>query len=198
MHVLQKKYGRWLRLHYPPPKSPWYRKAQSQLRSAINDLATFPGARAVHGHFAASEYADNSAKMITFVRDPVEQRISTYHYHRRRFENFGAVANDEARQALEMDLENFLKYHNPIYSRFIDVPVDRFAFIGRMESFDEDVRKLCEQLEMAFTPVNVNKNPKGHTYKVNAEWRRHYESAHPREMEIYENTLRRRKELLAG
>ena len=193
--ILRRKYGRRLRLRHPAPSSPWHRQVRSQLKSVIRDAATFPGPRAIHGHFAASDYANNAVEMITFIRDPVEQRISTYHYHRRQHSEFGAVANDEARRALGMDLENFVKYKEPIYSLFIDIPLDRFSFIGLMENYSEDVQKLCERLGVEYIPVRTNSNPSGSDYQISGEWRRNYESANSREMEIYESALRRRKEL---
>lgn len=157
-----------------------------------------PGPRAIHGHFPASEYSKLPATFITFVRDPVAQRISTYHYHRRQFEARRVIANLEARKSLELSIDDYLSHPAPIYSTYLDVPMERFAFVGTQEDFDEDMRILARILGLEHSPVRENVNPEGSNYRIDAAQRGKYEAANPGEMEIYRKALERRQQILSG
>jgi hypothetical protein len=195
--TLKQTYGRRLHLRYPPPEQPLSRNLRARLRQKVWQWATFPGPRAVHGHFPASEYGHLPAVFITFIRDPVAQRISTYHYHRRQFEERGQIANLEARKALELSIEDYLTFSAPIYSTYLDIPMERFAFIGSQENFDEDVQVLARLLGLKHSPVRVNTNPQGSDYSIDAAQRGKYEAANRGEIELYRKALERRDQILS-
>lgn len=190
--ALRRKYGLRLRLYYPPPLAPARARIRAQLRQAYG-LALAPFSRAVHGHFPASQYADTNAEMIVFVRDPVEIRASAYHYVRRRFESVGMIANDAARNALDMDLHEFLARPTSTLGHFLDVPIDRFAFVGSMAHFDEDLARLSDRLGVPHISRHVNASPT--RYEIPDECRRSFARLNPGEVDLYHAALERRRQL---
>lgn len=187
-NALRRKYGMRLRLIYPPPKRPISVRLRLTATRAIRHWRPFP--RAVHGHFPASRYAGTGAQMITFVRDPLMTRISLWHYVRRRNRDRGEIANLEWSDALSLELPDFLELPAPTLSRYIDVPLDRFAFIGVAERYEEGMQQLCEMINAPYRPERINTNPSGSGYKIPAEWRRIYEAANPQEVALYEAAQR--------
>lgn len=160
--------------------------------------SAFPGPRALHGHFPASEFSEVSAPFITFIRDPVAQRISTYHYHRRQYASRRVIANLEARKSLELSIDEYLSFPAPIYSTYLDVPLKRFEFVGTQENFDEDMQVLSRVLGLKLSTVRENANPEGSNYRINSAQREKYERANPGEMEIYRKALERRNEIFSN
>ena len=195
--ILGQTYGRRLSLLYQPPEYPLSRKLRAYARMQFWRWWTFPGPRAIHGHFPASEYAHLPATFITFVRDPVAQRISTYHYHRRRFATRREIANLEARKSLDLSIDEYLSLSFPVFSKYLDVPMERFAFIGAQENFDEDVQALARLFGLRHSPVRTNINPEGSDYHISAAQRSRFEAANPDEMNVYRKALERRSQILS-
>lgn len=151
---------------------------------------------AIHGHFPASEYAQTPAAMIVFVRDPVERAVSTYHYMHRTHAEKGVVYNDDWARALSMPLEEYLGAEHATLTRHLDVPLDRFAFIGAMDCFDEDVSWLCAWL--GIPPIVPRRNVNPAPVTITRDMRNRFARANPQELEVYEAAKARRSTILAA
>lgn len=182
-NLLRRKYGQRLRLVYPAPEEPPLARMHLGITRTLKHWRPFP--RAIHGHFAASEFADHQADMITFVRDPLMIRASLWHYARRQHACRALLANAEWRNAVGLDLPNFLALPSPTLTQFIDVPLNRFAFIGLVERYDEHMRRLCDILGAPYRPERANSNPTGSDYTVSSEMRKRYETANPNEASLF-------------
>jgi hypothetical protein len=185
LRTLRRKYGRRLLLDYPH-----HHNLRGKVKQTILNLAAWPP-KAVHGHFPASKY--EGSRLITFVRDPVERRISTYHYVHRQYENHGIIANKEWEQALSMSLHDFVALPAPTLAYFLDVGIERFWFIGRMIRFERDVALLSEMLGIPYRQLKMNAAPKRTVARD--DLRRLFAQSNPEEIEIYEASARRADEL---
>lgn len=99
----------------------------------------------VHGHFVADKYAalDRPARLITWLRDPVQRTISHYRYWKREPD----LRNADCRRLIEhsLSLEAFaaLPRMRNVMSRFFGDRTPRdFYFIGTVESFDESLQRF--------------------------------------------------------
>lgn len=166
--VLKRKYGSRLLVDYPGVQVDRWKLRHRLLPSAI------------HGHFPASRY--RGRRLITFVRDPLEARVSAWHYHRRK-------GRPEFRWITETPLSEFVALPNETFSALLDVPLDRFDFIGRMSHFEADMARLCALLGVEWRMERTNQNPDGSDYEIRPEWRRAFERANPREVEMYRTIM---------
>ena len=173
--LLRRKFGSRLLIEYQRPGF------RHKVRSLKWRLRSFPKL-AVHGHFPASKY---SGTLITFVRDPVERRVSQYRYIRREHARWGTVMNATWADAVAMELDEFVCRPESTLRRYIDVPLERLSFIGMMDRFDDDVRRLCRMLEIDYEPVHENAAPtKSH---ISDELRARYRAINPEECAFYES-----------
>lgn len=183
-NVLRRKYGQRLRLIYPPPEEPVFARGRLAVTRTLRNWR--PAPRAVHGHFPASRFANSGAPLITFVRDPLMMRISLWHYARREYARRGLVANQDWRNAIDLELPEFLELPSPTLTQFLDVPIERFAFIGLVERYKEDMLRLCSLLNTPYTPEHANKNPAGSDYEIEPQLQKQYELANARETALYD------------
>jgi hypothetical protein len=106
--------------------------------------------RAVHGHFAPAQFwsAGRNAKMIMWLRDPVE-RIASYYDFWLATEPHGNPNHDEFLRR-DMTLAEFARWE-PIRREFPEHYVaglepDDFAFIGITERYQDDLARLARLL----------------------------------------------------
>jgi hypothetical protein len=113
--------------------------------------AAFPeGRRLVHGHFRADRYACPDAYLMTFLREPVDNLISTYFYWR----GFRKPGHDLHARFLRdrPSLVEFATY--PGIQRLMSetyfggFDMERFNFIGFHETRDRDMRALASILQL--------------------------------------------------
>lgn len=140
-------------------------------RRKAREFVFAPGVRVVHGHFHPSKYEFiTGAKWITFLRHPVDNLISIYYYWKTLetgncildyFRNYQLALPDLARLPL-------IRY---LLSRtfFGGVDMNTFDFIGFMENYTEDMRKLSHLLSIPLVESreNINKYP-GYQDEVSA------------------------------
>jgi len=177
--ILERRYGWRLHLEYPAPVYPWDRRLRSTIRRSLRNILP---PRAIHGHFPASKY--QGREMMVVIRDPLEIRISRYHYARRMHDRFRIIANDDWRDAIKLDLIEYISLPFPDLSQFLDIPRERFSFVGRMDHFEKDMRHLSEWLSVPYTEVKINTNPDGR-YEIQDDWRRRYEVENASEVALY-------------
>jgi hypothetical protein len=117
------------------------------------------GVVGVHGHFRASKYAFLDGPMFAWVRDPVERVVSAYHYCRRHGDPRNRLTMAVRRGLPLLDFAASDGMRN-LQTRYLDVPLARFALVGRTERFSEDLGRVCRLLGLAHEPVPVqNANP---------------------------------------
>lgn len=122
--------------------------------------------------------------MIVIVRDPLEVRISRYSYIWRMHERYGLIANDDWHNALNHELIDYISLSFPDLSQWLDLPREQFSFVGRMDRFEEDMKRLSDWLSVPYLPVKTNANPEAKP-EIPDEWRRRYEAANPSEVALY-------------
>ncbi len=101
----------------------------------------------VHGHFHPSRYAHIAdAQFVTFLRHPVENLISIYRYWRTLPRNgnplheYFLAHNLGILEAARLPLLRYLISR----TYFGGFDMDRFSFIGTMEHYSADVRRLSK------------------------------------------------------
>ncbi len=165
--------------------------ARGQVVPAVPD-----NVRCIHGHFPPEALLPQfpQAKLITWVRDPVERVISSY-YHRLRDPDWN---NPISRQLHEqrLSLIQFAELdlmRNEI-ARFMGGKRPReFAFIGHTEQFDASLVRFREQFGFPAVPVpRENCNPARTTdrYDVDARTRRRIAALNELDFKIYEEICR--------
>ncbi|MEZ5164951.1 MAG: hypothetical protein R2695_00125 [Acidimicrobiales bacterium] len=159
--------------------------------AAVYDGAGVDGRayRAVHGHFSPSQFwsAGRHARLVTWLRDPVE-RIRSYYDFWRVTAPHGNPNHDEFLRR-EMSLVEFAGWH-PIRTEFTSTYVpglrpDDFFFIGLTERYDDDLARLAELLGWnVVLPARENVTP-GERSTVDAATRREIEQLHAAEVAWY-------------
>lgn len=181
-NALERKYGKRLRLDYPDLPM----KLSQKLKILLSGRPL-----EIHGHFPASKYAGTK---ITFLRDPFERRISTYHYIHRYHEQHGFVDNEDWELALSSTVDTYVTTPNSDYQYYLDVSEEEFAFIGQMSRFDQDMELLSNALGVPSKKVVANKAPEA--AKLSDELRNKFERTNPGELHIYDRFVKRAEELL--
>lgn len=132
------------------------------------------------------------------MRHPVDRLVSTYHFIQRRYPVYqaypGAVMN---RRVVEekWSLEKFLfhRYYRNCYSKFFwCFSLQRFAFIGIVEHYEEELAFLSERILGSSLPVyqeNTNPEKRDSHYGTEPALRRRLEQFHAKDMELYQLAL---------
>jgi hypothetical protein len=103
-------------------------------------------ASCIHGHFRAAKYENLATELITWTRDPFDRALSHFCYWKKprmiTFLSTGTLLGRTSQPNFTFaDFVEDPATHNMI-SRFIDVDIDRFNFIGRFEHFVEDFERF--------------------------------------------------------
>jgi glycosyltransferase involved in cell wall biosynthesis len=115
--------------------------------------------KVIHGHVHVSDIlplVDDypSAKLITFIREPMSRLLSHYRYELHIFEERGRISGIKT-----VPVDSFVNYatheeSRNLTHRFLSgISADKFFFIGRTEYFDYDVRTLQQKLD--WEPVSI-------------------------------------------
>lgn len=156
----------------------------------------------IHGHFnfkALSKEVElpSGAKLITWLRDPVERVISNYYYLKERLEDElkeeGKGLNILSKMMRSMEEYAAQDINRNIQSRFLEgLDLDDFFFIGLTECFKEDCEQLCQMLKWPHPPIpEVNKTASKR--RVSESVRSFIRSNNERDVELYERVKRSRE-----
>lgn len=149
-HLLKQVYGEQLSLSY--------RRRDILTNLSNGDFTTdtlAPRIRVLHGHFHYSEIAAlhsaKEAKLICWIREPLDRLVSNYRFFKAGLEN--PERNPEQYKLNKHRLnESLLEYaerlenRNRISQFLAGSRIDDFFFWGRMSHFTEDVLHLSRQL----------------------------------------------------
>lgn len=152
--------------------------------------------RCIHGHFRASKYLPryNDAKLITWLRDPVE-RVASHYYHWLRhpdpYHSLSRKLNVE-----KLSLEDFARLEpmQNLQYRYLDgVPIERFGFVGVQEHLEAMLPRLFSFLEapsVTLKTKNVNQEKAlNKRYELSSETRALIESLNHKDRDIYNYAL---------
>ena len=179
------------------PRSRW-----RALRERLRRTSLPPGTRVVHGHFVAAKYGRShpEARFVTWLRDPVERLASHYHYWLREPD----PKNATCRRLLEgrLDLVQFaaLPEMRDVHARFLaGVPIERFAFVGLTEAFDEGMelfrRLFCPERSLAIARRNANPERRGERYELEPAVRERIAALNRADEDLYARARARYDEL---
>lgn len=146
--------------------------------------------RAVHGHFSPDQFwsAGRRAKLIMWLRDPVE-RLASYYDFWLATAPHGNPNHDEFLRR-EMTLSEFARW-DPIRTEFTEKYVaglepDDFFFIGITERYETDLARLADLLGWTTTGAVAETNvTPGQRSAVDEATRREVLDAHALELAWY-------------
>lgn len=150
-----------------------------QLTDAAGQVLTEvpASARCIHGHFVASDLAAQfpASAVVTWVRDPVERVLSSYHYRLREPDWQHPVCWELHEKKLTLTEYAALDLVRNEMTRFMGTmqPAD-FDFIGIMEDYDEALVRFAAQFNLGRLDVrhdNVNPARTQPRYAITGEER---------------------------
>lgn len=160
-------------------------------------------ARCVHGHFEADRFAGRfpRARLLTWVRDPVERVVSSY-YHRLRDPDWQHPVCHEL-HSKKLSLVEYAALplvRNEMAHFFGGRKPEEFFFIGVVEEFERSLAHLTRLLEIRAAPVrhdNVNPDKKTARYELDPAIRREIGALNEKDTELYGQCLDRSRRMLS-
>ena len=165
------------------------------------------GIDCVHGHFLPLKYQSLDTRgtltFVTWMREPVARLLSHYDYWQESYDEKTAASHH--RQVMEegWTLERFClseKFRN-IYTQYLwCFPLERFAFIGITEHYDEDMREFSERfLTSDISPQHLNATKYGLSrHSVDEAFLDEVRAFHAADMRLYQRALQLRLERNRG
>ena len=161
-HVLQMVYGDAVT---PSLKRRDYLAIMARYGSLQQGLA--PGIRAIHGHLYYRELAAihraSGAKVICWLRHPVERVASNYRFFRHRLlhPELNPEVFEQNKHRIQESLLEYatLEENRNRMSRFLEgITLEQLFFIGFLEDFEHDLQRLARQMGWPpFSPPHFNK-----------------------------------------
>lgn len=176
------------------------RKAFREKRSdALDELRKriTPQTRVIHGHIHLSDISEllneyPSARLITFLRDPVDRVISHYFHEKRILEETGHLS---AFKEVPVDtLANYAgdEQSRNVMSRFLGgMPLSRFFFIGCFENFAADLQRLMQMLGKPLKEIpneNINRSQSPLRYNITPADREMIVSLNEDDVSLYQRS----------
>jgi hypothetical protein len=192
-----------------PFNTPVYERSLNALRAAIeNGERDFSKIQCIHGHFLPLKYlllsVTQQITFVTWMRDPVERLASQYYYWLKTYNPESARSVHRKMVEEEWSLERFClgpELQN-FYAQFLwGFPLEKFAFIGIVENYDEDFAFFTGRF-LGARVRSYRKNLGGGEQTLHVtdpEFRKTIEAHHSMDMDMYRRALamRRMRETLA-
>lgn len=125
----------------------------------------------ITGHFSATRILSilppnsNNIELISWVRNPIQRMISNYHYYLKGGTYFGERSLSSRKYDI-IDIKTYCTHvdKNNTLSQFIDIPIEKFKFIGISEHFEKELIRFKAVTGLDLNPkqteiVNCNINP---------------------------------------
>lgn len=149
----------------------------------------------LHGHLPyrafLAPYLHSEAKIITFMRDPVERVLSNFRYYRKmKAERLKAGKTVRHHYDLETFIE--LEERRNVMARFLDgLELTGLFFLGLQEQFGQDVRLLSKKLswELPETAFQIKKNPTPSTDETDKAIRQRIAALNQADIELYNRAV---------
>lgn len=109
------------------------------------------GCYIVHGHFPASTYLDWDLPYIIWLRDPINRIVSNFHWDKRKHmgEDGGTFDWDE-------EFDQYIFKNQNVMGRYMDVPRDKFVFVGILELWSESIRRFGKLFDVNLDKYTTN------------------------------------------
>ena len=127
--------------------------------------------KVITGHFSASRILSilppnlNGIELISWVRNPIQRMISNYHYYLKGGTYYGERSLASRKYDI-IDIKTYCTHvdKNNTLNQFIDIPIDKFKFIGISEHFEKELIRFKDVSGLDLNPkqteiVNRNINP---------------------------------------
>ena len=125
----------------------------------------------ITGHFSAARILSilppnsNGIELISWVRNPIQRMISNYHFYLKSGTYFGERSLTSRKYEI-IDIKTYCTHvdKNNTLNQFIDIPIDKFKFIGISEHFEKELIRFKDVIGLDLNPkqtqiVNCNINP---------------------------------------
>jgi hypothetical protein len=150
-----------------------------------------PNIRCIHGHYSPDVLlpAYPGARLITWVRDPVERVVSSY-FHRLREPDWQHPVTRELHEK-KLSLVEFAALElmrNEMARYFCGKSPGDFAFIGRMETFETSLARFLREFgfgRVAIPRENCNPERKTGRYLLDWETWRKIAAMNEQDLELY-------------
>lgn len=161
-----------------------------------------PEIKVLHGHFTFKEVSpllmlNPNAKVITFLRNPIDRVVSNYTYFKTRIREGKVPGHQINRKNETLSAYAALPESQNRMSRFLQgISPEQLFFTGILEDFENDLKRLFESLELTVDHIPfINKNKESHTKKqsLTVEEYRHLKELNKEDIKLYEKTLEIRK-----
>jgi len=186
-NVLKEHFGTGFVLYYWQISDAWGRVLDSVPSSAT----------CVHGHYQADKLARlfPKARLITWVRDPVERVVSSYHHQLREPDMHNSVCRELHNRKLSLTEYAALPLMRNEMSRYFGSkkPED-FLFIGIVEEFEASLALMTQLLGIRGAPLrrdNVNPGKPAGRYEIDPVVRQAIQLANEQDADLYADCQRR-------
>ena len=155
----------------------------------------------ITGHFRASKYYAlyPDAKLVTWVRDPVERVISHYYHWLRHPTRRHSVCHRLHKENLSLVQFAEIPEMRNLQFRYLDgINVEEFWFVGVQEYFDEMMPLFYKQMRLPnqfFPAENVNKKNASDKYSIDMETKKYIRELNSKDQELYLFALNKYKGL---
>ena len=155
------------------------------------EVTGLDSAEVVHGHFSASKYLEQfpDAKVIIWLRHPVE-RVISYYFYWLRAKRHGNPHHDyflDNNLSL-LEFANFPPLRKEVASYIGGFNPERFFFVGIVERYEFDVQKLAALLDWPEIP-SVRENVTMDKPHVSLELRDEIARLYSEEVTLYRRFL---------
>ncbi|MBI3884806.1 MAG: sulfotransferase family 2 domain-containing protein [Opitutae bacterium] len=184
-NILKEHFGAGFVLYYWEPTD-----AYGRVLPAVPDSA-----ECVHGHFPADQFAGRfpEARLVTWVRDPVERVASSYYYRLRHPDWRHPVCRELHAKKLSLaDYAALPLVRNEMVRFFGGKQPADFFFIGVMEEFARSLARMSSLLGLPAAPErhdNGNPDKKTSRYEIDPGVRREIEELNEGDAELYGRCL---------
>jgi len=155
-----------------------------------------PDATCVHGHYQTDQLIRQfpRAELITWVRDPVERVVSSYH-HRLRDPDFKHPVCHELHQK-KLSLTEYAALplvRNEMTRYFGSKKPEDFLFVGLVEDFEPSLRLMARLLGIPAPSArrdNANPEKPSGRYQLDPAVRREIQATNEQDAELYADCVR--------
>lgn len=136
----------------------------------------------IHGHFRATKYLSYGRPIVTWIRNPVDRIVSHYLYSKMKvdWKVGGGVVK-------ELTFEQYIKEYPNMMSKYLNIPLEQFAFVGVLECWEESMEEffnvIGERLPLYFF--------KSSQYVVTKEERKLIEEENEEDFVLWEKVKKR-------
>jgi len=152
----------------------------------------------ISGHFRASKYQYLNRPIIAWVRHPVSRAVSHY------YNWIDGMKDKQTRAPIPqseynklpwlkyfeagMNLIEFSQMYGDYMSHFFDIPLEKFAFIGVLEKYEESILKFGKLFNLKIPRNNQKYNVRG-PHHIDLKTKRQMAKYHLKDFEIYNKAL---------